>query len=96
MDVWRRSFIIQRAHIFGKSVASSFATMLAAKRDAKSAWSSRQQIMASTKKKLSCSKQIQEYCAETSLHGPKYITESDNHPVERYFLVQIPILNFAE
>ena len=28
-------------------------------------------------------KHIMDYCAETSLHGPKYITEDGNHPLER-------------
>jgi hypothetical protein len=34
-------------------------------------------------KKVSCGSHVKEFNSETSLHGPKYITEDDNHPIER-------------
>ena len=34
--------------------------------------------------KFSFTKQLREYNNETSLHGPKYITEDGNHHIERY------------
>ncbi len=33
--------------------------------------------------KVTCGSHIKEYNSETSLHGPKYITEDGNVPIER-------------
>ncbi len=53
--------------------------------DSRKAWRS-QDSVEKTKKggnKKSCMSQVKEYNSETSLHGPKYITEDGNFPPER-------------
>ena len=34
-------------------------------------------------KKASLSKELKEYCSETSLHGPKYITENGSNAIQK-------------